>query len=153
MYFDTARYAEFYCGKQKNQSFRRTESIGGAAGSEAELYAVRNDKDLLMSVRIPAAKGIDVYIIEGDTVTDIVSQYNMLSGGGPRVPEWGLGMLYRCFYRWGAKEIMGVADYFREKASPATPWAWSPAGTAIPIPAATAGIRRSTRIPTASSPI
>ena len=32
MYFDTARYAEFYCGKQKNQSFRRTESIGGAAG-------------------------------------------------------------------------------------------------------------------------
>ena len=118
MYFDTARYAEFYCGKQKNQSFRRTESIGGAAGSEAELYAVRNDKDVYMSVRIPAAKGIDVYIIEGDTITDIVSQYNMLSGGGPRVPEWGLGMLYRCFYRWGAKEIMNVADYLRDKKIP-----------------------------------
>ena len=64
MYFDTARYAEFYCGKQKNIIGKAAVSTGGAAGSEAELYAVRKDADLVMSVRIPAAAGIDVYVIE-----------------------------------------------------------------------------------------
>lgn len=43
MYFDTARYAEFYCGKQKNIIGKTAVSAGGAAGSEAELYAVRKD--------------------------------------------------------------------------------------------------------------
>ena len=72
MYFDTARYAEFYCGKQKNQSFKKTVSHGGAADTEAELYAVRDDGDLIMSVRIPAAEGIDIYVFEGENITDIV---------------------------------------------------------------------------------
>ena len=118
MYFDTARYAEFYCGKQKNQAFRKTESVGGAADTEEELYAVRNDKDLIMSVRIPAAKGIDIYVFEGSTITEIVSQYNMLAGGGPVVPEWGLGMLYRCYRQWSSEEIKQVADYFRDNDIP-----------------------------------
>ena len=118
MYFDTARYAEFYCGKQKNQAFRKTESVGGDAATEAELYAIRDDKDLIMSVRIPAAQGIDIYVIEGDTITDIVSQYNMLAGGGPVVPEWGLGLLYRCYYEWDSEQIKKVADYFRDNNIP-----------------------------------
>lgn len=117
MYFDTARYAEFSCGKQKNNGTKH-ESLGGAAASEAELYAVRDEKDLVMSVRIPTAQGIDIYVIEGNTITDIVSQYNMLAGGGPDVPTWGLGHLYRCYYRWDAEKIKETADYFREKDIP-----------------------------------
>ena len=118
MYFDTARYAEFYCGKQKNIIGKAAVSTGGAAGSEAELYAVRKDADLVMSVRIPAAAGIDVYVIEGDTITDIVSQYNMLAGGGPEVPEWSLGLLYRCYYKWDSEQVKKTADYFRENDIP-----------------------------------
>ena len=118
MYFDTARYAEFYCGKQKNLASKATVSEGGDAASEAELYAIRDDKDLIMSVRIPAAEGIDIYVIEGDSITDIVSQYNMLAGGGPVVPEWGLGLLYRCYYEWNSEKIKTVADYFRDNNIP-----------------------------------
>ncbi len=118
MYFDTARYAEFYCGKQRNQAGCRTASQGGAAGSEADLYAVRDDRDLIMSVRIPAARGIDVYVIEGDTITDIVRQYNMLAGGGPEVPVWSLGLLYRCYYQWNADKVLETASYFRDKDIP-----------------------------------
>lgn len=117
MYFDTARYAEFYCGKQKNNGARH-EVSGGAASSEAELYATRDDKNLVMSVHIPAAHGIDIYVIEGDTITDIVSQYNMLAGGGPDVPEWGLGHLYRCYYQWNDEQIKATADYFRKNDIP-----------------------------------
>ena len=115
MYFDTARYAEFYCGKQKNPAFGGAASVseGGAADSEAALYASRRETSAWMSVRIPAAHGIDVYVIEGDSITDIVSQYNMLAGGGPEVPEWGLGMLYRCYTGWDSEKIKSVADYFR----------------------------------------
>ena len=118
MYFDTARYAEFYCGKQKNTGAMASHSNGGSAGSEAELYAVRKDSDLIMSVRIPVAAGVDVYVIEGDTITEIVSQYNMLAGGGPEVPEWALGLLYRCYYKWDAEKIKETADYFRERHIP-----------------------------------
>ena len=118
MYFDTARYAEFYCGKQKNTGAMAAHSNGGSAGSEAELYAVRKDSELIMSVRIPVAAGVDVYVIEGDTITEIVSQYNMLAGGGPEVPEWALGLLYRCYYKWDAEKIKETADYFRERHIP-----------------------------------
>ena len=120
MYFDTARYAEFYCGKQKNPilSGESASSEGGAADNEADLYAARRENALWMSVKIPASRGVDVYVIEGETITDIVSQYNMLSGGGPEVPEWGLGMLYRCYTNWDAEKILSVAEYFRENDIP-----------------------------------
>lgn len=62
--------------------------------------------------------GVDVYVIEGDSITDIVSQYNRLAGGGPEVPEWSLGMLYRCYYQWDAEKIKSIADDFRERDIP-----------------------------------
>ncbi len=109
MYFDTARYAEFYCGKQK-----RAEGIaiadGDAAATTDELYAVRQETDTVMAVKIPAARGVDVYVFEGDTITDIVAQYNMLSGGGCDVPEWSLGLLYRCYYTWDADKVLSTVD-------------------------------------------
>lgn len=112
MYFDTARYAEFYCGYRKNDGLRYSAK-GGAADNTADLYAVRREESAYMSVRIPASKGIDVYIIEGKTITDITAQYNMLSGGGCDVPEWGLGMLYRCYQKWNSERIASVAASFR----------------------------------------
>lgn len=121
MYFDTARYADFYCGRQKNPILTGRESgtsEGGAAATTDELYAVRNENSLVMTVKIPAAQGIDVYIFEGDTITDIVSQYNKLAGGGPDVPEWGLGLLYRCYFQWDHEKVKETADYFREKDIP-----------------------------------
>ncbi|MBO7403729.1 MAG: glycoside hydrolase, partial [Clostridia bacterium] len=120
MYFDTARYAEFDCGRQKNPLLtgKAAASEGGAADNEADLYAVRRENSAYMTVRIPAAHGVDVYVIEGGTITDIVAQYNLLAGGGPEVPEWGLGMLYRCYTGWDAEKIKSVADYFRENDIP-----------------------------------
>ena len=67
-----------------------------------------------MSVLIPAAEGVDVYVMEGGTITDIVSQYNMLAGGGPDVPEWALGILYRAHMRFNQDQVMAMADYFRD---------------------------------------
>lgn len=117
MYFDTARYAEFTCGKPKNTA-SRTLAEGGAADNTDDLYAVRTESGAVMSALIPAAQGVDVYVIEGDTITDIVKQYNMLAGGGCDVPEWGLGTLYRCYTGWNSEQIKKTADYFRDNDIP-----------------------------------
>ena len=71
-----------------------------------------------MTVKIPAAEGIDVYVIEGDTITDIVAQYNLLAGGGPDVPEWGLGVLYRCYTGWNSDKILEMIDKMRDEGIP-----------------------------------
>jgi len=119
MYFDTARYADFYCGvKKRGSSFEDTFVKEQPSDSTAELYALRKEEGLVMSVKIPSAKGIDIYVMEGNTITDIVKQYNMLAGGGCDVPEWGLGLLYRCYTKWDAEKIMEIADYIRSSDIP-----------------------------------
>ena len=119
MYFDTARIIEVYCGKTKNSAAPvKSEATSEVMTSTDELYAVRSSGELTMSVLIPAAEGVDVYVMEGRDITDIVSQYNMLSGGGCDVPEWGLGVLYRCFGKWTQDEVLAMADYFRKSDIP-----------------------------------
>lgn len=114
MYFDTARYLEAYCGYSKT---RRRENGGRrkVGLNTDELYGDSSKGDeTVMMVEIPAAKGIDVYIFEGDNILDIVSQYNMFSGGGCDVPEWGLGVLYRAYAEYDQKKITELAEYFKE---------------------------------------
>ena len=119
MYFDTARIIEVYCGKTKNSAAPvKADSTSEVMTSTDELYAVRSSGELTMSVLIPAAEGVDVYVIEGKDITDIVSQYNMFSGGGCDVPEWGLGVLYRCFGKYTQDEVLAMADYFRKSDIP-----------------------------------
>ncbi len=119
MYFDTARYIEVYCGYAKNADGTvAAEAESDVKLSTDDLYAVRQVGQAVMSVLIPAVQGIDVYVMEGETITDIVSQYNMLSGGGPNVPAWGLGVLYRCCGKYTQAEVLAMADYFRSKEIP-----------------------------------
>lgn len=126
MYVDTARYAEFYCGNQMNTAYgggQVTKPSPEASSMEAgtstvELYALRREADQIMTIQIPGCAGIDVYIIEGETITDIVSQYNMLSGGGCDVPEWGLGVLYRCYSRYTDKQVLAIVNEMQSKDIP-----------------------------------
>lgn len=119
MYFDTARIIEVYCGVVKNSDSAVINSDESRVmTSTEELYAVRDSRELYMNILIPVAQGVDIYLFEGESITDIVSQYNMLSGGGCDVPEWGLGVLYRCYSKWTQSEVLAMADYFREKDIP-----------------------------------
>ena len=117
IYIDTARYASFYCGKSLRESAETTqkESDSGMAHSTQELYAVREmGGQTILTIEIPVAKGVDLYYITGDTVLSIVSQYNMLSGGGCMPPMWGLGCFYRCDKKFTDNEVLAMAKHFRE---------------------------------------
>ncbi len=118
MYFDTARYAEVCCGYGKNKNREPVENNTIIATAE-DLYKKCGLRETtVMSVEIPVAKGIDVYIFEGENILDVVSQYNMFSGGGCNVPEWGLGVLYRAYAKSTGDEIIETANYFRENNIP-----------------------------------
>ena len=122
MYFDTTRYIDVSCGRAKKETLLNKisdpEEKEKIMDTETELYANKPGKSTVMSVLIPASEGIDIYVIEGETITDIVKQYNMLSGGGPEVPEWALGTYYRCYTGWNSDKVTKTAEYFREKDIP-----------------------------------
>lgn len=124
IFVDTARYAEFYMGKKLNaDSAAKTEQADGTVpGAETEgtdifgaLYAVKNaGSDTVMTVEIPYAQGVDVYYITGETVGEIVAQYNLLSGGGCMPALWGLGNLYRCDMKFNEDQVLDMAGKFRK---------------------------------------
>ena len=116
IYVDTARYATFYCGAHHVHDHAAAQNK--IATSTEELYAVRKSDESVMLIDIPAAKGVDLYIIEGNSIMDIVSEYNMFSGGGCMPSLWGLGVLYRCYSKSSAEEILGFAKYFRDNHMP-----------------------------------
>lgn len=123
IYTDTARYAEFHCGLRLRGSSPSAESTGLATDTET-LYATRSPStESVMAIEIPAAEGIDIYIIEGKNITDIVAQYNILAGGGCSlsdggVPDWGLGVFYRCYSKYSGDKVLELARYFREHKLP-----------------------------------
>ncbi len=119
IYIDTARCIEICCGMTK-KSFRKEEKdVSDVKLTTQELYAEKKTRETsYIVVDIPSAKGVDIYIFEGETITDVVAQYNMLSGGGCDVPEWGLGVLYRAYGRSTEDDIKNLADYFEKSNIP-----------------------------------
>lgn len=118
IYIDTARSIQVCCGYLKKQN-RIKNGKKEIMTSTEMIYNKNNIMDIsVMTIDIPVAKGIDIYLFEGDTITEIVSQYNMLAGGGCDVPEWGLGILYRCYAKYTGEEVVNAAAYFREKDIP-----------------------------------
>ncbi len=118
MYFDTARYIEVQCGFTKKR-FRTVGKENELISDVGELYKKENgDDDTVMTVTIPGAQGIDIYIFEGENILDTVSQYNMFSGGGCSVPDWSLGTMFRAYLHSTGNDIMNIADYFRKNDIP-----------------------------------
>lgn len=117
VYVDTAREATFTCGYKKmdqlTTSFDKDERL--PALSQQELYTNADAPGpSILTVEVPAP-GVDIYIIEGKTITEVVAQYNMLAGGGCQVPDWGLGAIYRCGSRYTDNQILETAKSFVEK--------------------------------------
>lgn len=120
MYFDTARYLEVCCGYGKN-THRPPRTDNMVIANAEDLYQKTGlREETVLSVEIPTAKGIDVYLFEGDTITEIVAQYNQFSGGGCSVPTWGLEPIYRCYAKNSGADVRRMADYLKEKEIPVT---------------------------------
>lgn len=109
IYVDTARYATFYC----NVSQKPARKPDAAVRMDMNDMIGGNKGDTVL-IEIPVARGVDVYYITGNTVGDIVAQYNLLSGGGCMPPLWGLGNFYRCDMTFCDKQILAMAQKIRD---------------------------------------
>lgn len=117
IYIDTARNIEVCCALSKKRFRDENVSNEVRIGTD-ELYKKKSiNEESVVSVFIPS-QGVDVYIFEGETITDVVAKYNMFSGGGCDVPKWGLGVLYRCYGKSNSDDIRRIAKYFRENDIP-----------------------------------
>ena len=119
VYVDTARNVEFYFGSSEFLRKRKLiDSEQIAITNTEDLYANDKQEQSNISIQIPVAKGVELYIIEGVTITDIVAQYNKLSGGGCSVPKWGLFPIYRCYARYTQEEVLNVAKKLKNEDFP-----------------------------------
>lgn len=114
IFVDTARYAEFSFGVQKADCAAGDAGDGTIGQSTEELYAARTDGERVISVWIPGAHGVDVYVMEGASILDVVCQYNRMGGGGPELPEYAYGTYYRCNSKHTASEVCRMIRYLSD---------------------------------------
>jgi alpha-D-xyloside xylohydrolase len=120
VYVDTARYARFYCGDLAPVGTEESKKADDSppAASTAALYAPRDIPKKSMTVEVPVAKGVDVYIFAGPDMKAAVQRYNLFSGGGCMPPMWGLGMYYRGHTKFNAEEVLDLAKRLRDTHMP-----------------------------------
>lgn len=116
---NTLRYTTFLCGSnQKRQQERQmVEENKQIAKNTEDLYRNRSNGSKVF-IDVPNAKGIEIFIIAGPEILDVVKRYNLLSGGGCLPPMWGLGFKYRVKGDAVQDSVMRFANYFREKQIP-----------------------------------
>lgn len=115
---NTARYTTFLCGTNGRLRHATAEAAReGVATTTEELYANRASGDGV-HIDIPGAKGVELLVITGPKLREVVQRYNLLSGGGCLPPLWGLGFKYRVKGDAVQDTVMRFARYFRRTGIP-----------------------------------
>ena len=66
---------------KKQQNIQNAKTRKHISTTTEDLYKNRSNGDKVF-IDIPGAKGIEVFIITGPELLDVVKKYNLLSGGG-----------------------------------------------------------------------
>ncbi|RHJ92108.1 TIM-barrel domain-containing protein [Parabacteroides bouchesdurhonensis] len=116
---NTPRYTTFHCGSNQLKAKQNAADIKQKEGTTnvEELYK-SEERGNYVFVDIPNAEGIEVFVIEGAGIKEVIQRYNLLSGGGCLPPMWGLGLKYRVERDFNEKQVNDMADYFRKNQIP-----------------------------------
>lgn len=116
---NTARYTTFYCGNTAKLNTEKKKMAEGKGGNSVEeLYKSDNNASGYVTVDIPGAKGIDVFVFEGPDLKTAMQRYNLFSGGGALPAIWGLGVKYRVKADFSQYQVDKMAAYFRDNHIP-----------------------------------
>ena len=119
---NTARYTTFLPASQRklNSSDQTTDDNSRhAATSPEELYqrlTQGNSSDVEFVV--DGAQCMEVYIIAGPSVKEVVQRYNLFSGGGAIPPLWAMGFKYRIKNTSDEQQALTMMNYFRDNHMP-----------------------------------
>lgn len=118
---NTAKYTTFYCGTENELQDKAvvTKDNGNTAtiASAEDLYKAKKNGNYVF-IDIPGTEGVEVFVLLGPSMKQVVERYNLLSGGGCLPPMWGLGIKYRTKYDFNQQQVMEIANYFRTKKIP-----------------------------------
>lgn len=117
---NTARYTTFYCGNTDRLSDhnKATAATRKDGNSVQELYQNDNKASGNVTVDIPGAKGIEVFVFEGPDLKNVMQRYNLFAGGGALPAIWGLGIKYRVKADFNQQQVEKMASYFRNNDIP-----------------------------------
>lgn len=115
---DTARYANFYFGDARPKPTHPLATVAQASPDPNYTHNLQMQDEGLITVDIPHAAGVDVYLFGGPAMLDAVKRYNVFSGGGIVPPEWGLGFWYRMDAHADQQGALALAREFRDHKIP-----------------------------------
>ena len=117
---NTCRYTTFYAAslKKMDAAIAASDTATEIKLSTEALYAKNNLVQGKVNVIVAGTEGMEIYIINGPTLQNVMQRYNLFSGGGSLPPLWGLGFQYRAKASSTADQVQKIADYFREKKIP-----------------------------------
>jgi alpha-D-xyloside xylohydrolase len=116
---DTARYATFYFGDARLKPTLPAPLVTQSNPDPPDYsHNVRGIDEGTVTVEVPRAGGVDVYLFAGPEMLDAVRRYNVFSGGGVVPPEWGLGFWYRMVARATQQSALAQAREFRDRKIP-----------------------------------
>ncbi len=115
---DTARYANFYFGDARLKPTHPVEGVTQTNPAPNYSNNLQNQDSGWITVDVPHAAGVDVYLFAGPAMLDAVKRYNVFSGGGVMPPEWGLGFWYRMDAQANQQEALHFAHSFRDRNIP-----------------------------------
>ncbi|MGA2848207.1 MAG: TIM-barrel domain-containing protein [Terracidiphilus sp.] len=115
---DTARYATFYFDTAHPKPVHPVQQIAGASPDPGHTHNSQGVDRGRITVEVPNAGGVDVYLVAGPTMLDAVRRYNIFSGGGFVPPEWGLGFWYRLDAKANQQSALQLAREFRDHQIP-----------------------------------
>jgi alpha-D-xyloside xylohydrolase len=116
---NTSRYTTFYCGNtMKLNNTKSTSAEVKNANSVEELYKSDSKGSDKVTVDVPGARGIEVFVFEGPDLLTAMQRYNLFSGGGALPAIWGLGVKYRVKADFSQYQVDQMANYFRNNHIP-----------------------------------
>ncbi|UWZ86814.1 TIM-barrel domain-containing protein [Occallatibacter riparius] len=118
VFVDTCRYASFYCGDARRKPGKPSSAAQLGVPTPDSLRNLPSEEPGEITVEIPRAAGVDVYVFGGPTMLDAVRRYNLFSGNGVEPPEWGLGFWYRAVGSADAKQVLAIASDLRDSKIP-----------------------------------
>lgn len=118
---DTLRETTFSFGNNVRKSDKRAVKAeeNKIILNAEDLYAEQRVKNgRVIAIEIPFVKGVDIYIINGADMLDVISRFNLFFGGGAMPSLWGLGVQYRAYGQAGEKDILRLAASIRKDKMP-----------------------------------
>jgi alpha-glucosidase (family GH31 glycosyl hydrolase) len=112
-FFMSTRNYGFYSNNTWNHTFDFTALNTG--NNITEKYTIAN-----------AGGALDFYLFVGDNLKQILQSYTTLTGKPQMVPNWAIGVQYRCRYMETQENVLKLAKTFREKDIPVEVMALEP---------------------------